>query len=117
MTVQRSLRLSILALAAAAGFAQPPGGGAGDGIWRRNDYYGELLTFDPCIGHQPGNGAYHFHANPLCLRAQLNDNVQTLRTSRNGSSYAELTSGWSHSPILGWAPDGYPIYGPYGYSN
>src|SRR5262249_8044274 len=22
-----------------------------------------------------------------------------------------------HSPILGWVRDGYPIYGPYGYSN
>jgi len=118
----RSLQISCLALFAIAALAQPPGGGpggggAGDGIWRRNAYYGELLTFDPCVGHQPGNGAYHFHANPLCLRAQLNDNLQTPRTSRNGSSYVELTSGWHHSPILGWAPDGYPIYGPYGYSS
>lgn len=110
-------------------WAQPPGGpggsppggaggpGGGDGIWRRNAYYGELLTFDACVGHQPGGGNYHYHANPLCLRAQLNDNLVTLRSSRDGVSYAELTSGWHHSPILGWAMDGYPIYGPYGYSN
>ncbi len=26
-------------------------------------------------------------------------------------------NGSKHSPILGWANDGYPIYGPYGYSN
>ena len=97
----------------------PPGGGgaSGDGIWRRNAYYGELLTFDSCVGHQPGNGSYHYHADPLCLRAQLNDNLRILRTSRNGSVYAELQTGRHHSPILGWAPDGYPIYGPYGYSN
>jgi uncharacterized protein (TIGR03437 family) len=75
-----------------------------------------LLTFDACVGHQPGGGNYHYHANPLCLRAQLNDNVVTLRSSRDGSSYAELASGWHHSPILGWALDGYPIYGPYAYS-
>ncbi len=103
-------------------WAQPPGGGpgggnAGDGIWRRNAYYGELLTFDACVGHQPGNGNYHYHANPLCLRSQLNDNLVTLRSSRTGVSYAEVASGWRHSPILGWAIDGYPIYGPYGYSD
>src|SRR5579863_3461575 len=40
----------------------PPGGpgGGGDGIWRRNAYYGELLTFDACVGHQPGTGMYHY---------------------------------------------------------
>ena len=101
----------------------PPGGGpggagnSGDGIWRRNAYYGEFLTFDSCLGHQPGTGQYHSHVTPVCLRAELNDNVVTLRSSRNGASYAELTSGWHHSPILGWALDGYPIYGPYGYSD
>src|SRR5580700_6893722 len=114
--------LTVLAAAVAA-FAQPPGGGpggggtSGDGIWRRNAYYGELLTFDACVGHQPNTGSYHYHANPLCLRAQLNDNLVTLRSSRTGVSYAEITSGWHHSPILGWAMDGYPIYGPYGYAN
>jgi uncharacterized protein (TIGR03437 family) len=110
---------SIITLVAATATAQPgPGpGGGGDGIWRRNAYYGELLTFDACVGHQPGNGMYHYHANPLCLRAQLNDNLQTVRSSRNGVTYSELNSGWHHSPILGWAIDGFPIYGPYGYAN
>ena len=115
-------RLMALALFSAIAWAQPgppPGGGggtAGDGIWRRNAYFGELLTFDACVGHQPGGGNYHYHANPLCLRAQLNDNLVTLRTSRDGGSYTEVASGWHHSPVLGWALDGYPIYGPYGYS-
>ena len=44
------------------------------------------------------DGAYHHHQNPLSLRTQLGDD------------------GSGHSPILGWAFDGYPIYGPYGYS-
>src|SRR5689334_16602102 len=112
--------LLFFALTAAA-IAQPPGGGpppggapgggnAGDGIWRRNAYYGEILTFDSCVGHQPGNGQYHYHASPLCLRSQLNDNLVTVRSSRNGSVYSELQTGWHHSPILGWALDGYPIY-------
>ncbi len=93
-----------------------PGGGSGDGIWRRNAYYGEFQTFDACIGHQPGTGEYHYHANPLCLRAQLGDNVVVLRNARTGPVYQEKASNWTASPILGWAIDGYPVYGPYGYS-
>ena len=108
--------------------AQPPGGGpgggpggpggaSGDGIWTRNAAFGELETFDLCNGHQPGMGAYHHHLNPVCLRAQLNDNVVALNSGRLGTKYVEKTSGWTHSPILGWSFDGYPVYGPYGYTN
>ena len=95
--------------------AQPPGGGGG--IWIRNAYYGEAQTFDKCLGHQPGNGQYHHHAQPVCLRAQLNDNLITVNIGRTGAIYREKSAPWTHSPILGWAFDGYPIYGPYGYSD
>ena len=94
-----------------------PPGGRGDGIWLRNAYYGELETFDSCFGHQPGSGEYHHHVQPVCLRAQLQDNVEVVSTGRTGAIYREKPSGWKHSPILGWAFDGYPIYGPYGYSD
>lgn len=102
--------------------AQPPGGGgpggaSGDGIWRRNAAFGEAQTFDPCLGHEPGTGTYHYHVNPTCLRAALGDNIVVTKTSRVGSTYQEATTNPKHSPILGWAQDGYPIYGPYGYSN
>ncbi len=108
----------ILILTALSITAQgPPGGGSGDGIWTRNAAYGELETFDPCNGHQPGNGQYHHHINPVCLRAQLNDNVVAVSTGRLGTVYTEKAAGWAHSPIVGWSFDGYPVYGPYGYSN
>tara|TARA_B100001287_G_scaffold62682_1_gene50868 strand:- start:17185 stop:27846 length:10662 start_codon:yes stop_codon:yes gene_type:complete len=29
----------------------------------------------------------------------------------------EITTGFAHSPIVGWAYDGNPIYGPYGFAN
>ncbi len=99
-----------------AAFAQPPGG-QGDGIWLRNAYYGEAQTFDRCLGHQPGNGQYHHHVQPVCLRAQLEDNLEKVSTLRIGTVYREKASQWKHSPILGWMFDGYPIYGPYGYSD
>lgn len=112
-------RAMLLTLMCGAAMAQPPGqgGASGDGIWRRNAAYGEAQTFDTCMGHQPQTGTYHYHVNPICLRAQLNDNVVLARNSRVGAIYQEKTSGWTHSPILGWAQDGYPIYGPYGYSD
>jgi len=108
---------------AGAAFAQPgppmggPPGSTGDGIWLRNAYFGEAQTFDACVGHQPGTGQYHHHADPVCLRAQLNDNLEEVRTARTGTTYREKPAPWTHSPILGWAFDGYPIYGPYAYSD
>src|ERR1022692_815651 len=108
----------------ALAWAQPPGGppgglggAAGDGIWTRNAAFGELETFDLCNGHQPGSGMYHHHINPFCVRAQFNDNVVAVSTGRLGTQYTEQTANWTHSPILGWAFDGYPVYGPYGYSD
>ena len=122
--MRSSTQLAIAVLSVAAGIAQPPpppgggpGGGAGSGIWLRNAYFGEKETFDACLGHQPGTGDYHHHVQPVCLRAQLDDNLELVATGRTGSSYREKSSGWNHSPILGWALDGYPIYGPYSYSD
>ena len=55
---------------------------------------------------------YGYPSNPKILRSNLNDNVLGVNTN-----YSEKTTGLVHSPILGWAYDGNPIYGPYGYSN
>jgi hypothetical protein len=46
---------------------------------------------------------------PKALRLQLGDNI--------GQNFAEISSGRLHSPLLGYAYDGNPIYGPYAYSN
>ncbi len=95
----------------------PPGGQSGDGVWLRDAYFGEAQTFDACVGHQPPSGQYHHHASPVCLRAQLNDNIELVRSARTGPVYRETAGPWKHSPILGWAFDGYPIYGPYAFSD
>src|SRR5579862_4533826 len=82
-------------------FGPPPPGGPrsprgrggpgmmGDRIWTRNAAFGELETFDLCNGHQPDIGMYHHHINPICLRAQLGDNVVVVSTGRLGTQYAE----------------------------
>ncbi len=90
-----------------------PGGGArGDGVWNRDAYINEGITFDPAFAHQAG-GTHHYHANCPGLRHLLGDSVDyTVATN----SYTENFNG-QHSPILGWARDGYPVYGPYGYDD
>ena len=51
---------------------------------------------------------YGHVANPKALRVALNDNI-----SSSGSEPATKT----HSPIIGFAYDGNPIYGPFGHEN
>lgn len=67
------------------------------GVWNQNAIVVEGPSFDSCLGHPSGNGEYHHHLNPRCL---YNDRDST-----------------QHSPIIGFAFDGYPIYGAYGYAN
>ena len=67
------------------------------GIWNRNAYYWEGSGFDNCLGHPNQQGEYHHHVSPKCL-------------------YNDADS-LNHSPIIGYAFDGFPIYGAYAYSN
>jgi len=57
-------------------------------------------------------GEYAHLSDPKQLRYVLGDNV--FREASTGQ-LKELSSGLRHSPIIGWAFDGNPIYGPYGY--
>ena len=65
--------------------------------WNRNALVFEGASFDSCLGHPAPGGTYHNHVNPKCL-------------------YNDLDS-THHSPIIGFAFDGYPIYGCYGYAS
>ncbi len=99
---------------ASATDATPTNGITGDGIWNRDGYHNEGVTFDPALAHQAGNN-YHYHAQPIALRYQLGDHVDyNSTTNRYTESAAAVTQ---HSPILAWAADGLPVYGPYGYSD
>lgn len=65
-------------------------------IWNRNAYYWEGVSFDSCKGHADQSSEYHNHIASSCI-------------------FNSTSS--SHSPIVGFAFDGFPIYGPYGYSS
>jgi hypothetical protein len=93
--------------------ATPGGSFTGDGVWNRDAYHNESVTFDNALAHQAGSN-YHYHAQPIALRYQLGDHVDYAAAT---NSYTEQTSPVQrHSPILAWAADGLPVYGPYGYS-
>ncbi|MGZ5505326.1 MAG: YHYH protein [Limisphaerales bacterium] len=86
----------------------------GEGIWNRDAYVNEGITFDSGMAHQ-ARIEYHYHANPIALRHQLGDHVDF--DAKNNRYQESSTKPTKHSPILAWARDGLPIYGPYGYSD
>lgn len=67
------------------------------GVWFRDAYVFEGISFDNCLGHPAPNGEYHTHVNPTCLYDDTDNSV--------------------HAPIIGYAFDGFPIYGAYGYDD
>ena len=56
-----------------------------DAVWR----------LDRCCGHPSPNSMYHYHKYPVCVKSPWTDN------------------GENHSPVIGFAFDGFPVYGPY----
>jgi hypothetical protein len=66
-------------------------------VWHQNAIVVEGPSFDNCLGHPAPGGEYHHHLNPRCLY--------------------DDTDSTHHSPIIGYAFDGFPIYGAYGYSS
>ena len=58
-------------------------------------------------------GEYGHISNPQRLRYILGDSLQ----EQTAGTITEQESQITHSPIIGWAFDGNPIYGPYGYSD
>jgi hypothetical protein len=91
-----------------------PYGGMGDGVWNRDAVVGERLGFDCSKGH-PAMGNYHHHQNPSAFKLDLNviSNVCTLYDA-DGLYVIDSTQ---HSPLIGFAYDGFPIYGAYAYQD
>ncbi len=95
----------------------------GDGVWNRDAYHNESVTFDPAYAHQAGS-LHHYHASPIALRYLLDDNISySEQPDPNDANailriYTEAVAPpTKHSPILGWTRGGIPVYGPYGYDN
>ena len=53
------------------------------------------VWLDSCCGHPQQHGVYHYHKYPSCVKTPFADD------------------GKQHSPVIGFAFDGFPVYGPY----
>ncbi|MBK8498338.1 MAG: YHYH protein [Flavobacteriales bacterium] len=67
------------------------------GVWNRDALVWEGSSFDACLGHPAPNGEYHHHVNPACLYDYMDDQ--------------------QHADLIGYAFDGFPIYGAFAYAN
>src|SRR6185312_9623209 len=52
--------------------------------------------FDSCCGHPDQAGRYHYHKHPACVKSPFKDPAG------------------KHSPLIGYAFDGFALYGPNG---
>lgn len=67
--------------------------------WQYEPHGGAInLGLDSSNAHVQPNGAYHYHGIPTGLMEKLG-------------------GGKSRMTLIGWAADGFPIYGPWGHSN
>jgi hypothetical protein len=91
-----------------------PYGGIGDGVWNRDAVVGERLGFDCSKGH-PAMGNYHHHQNPSAFKWDIVV-ISTVCTVYNADGLYALDS-TQHSPLIGFAYDGFPVYGAYAHKN
>lgn len=74
----------------------------------------KTLSFDDCLGHTDTDHHYHYHMAPKCLFEDLGIPYPCNATwwhRKNRAKYWPQTG--PASPLVGWALDGFPIYGPY----
>lgn len=73
---------------------------------------------DTCGGHPESSGEYHYHSGSFlinCWDSKVWGSNAYYNDTNFSGDYFRHTDG--HSKVLGFCFDGYPLYGPYGYSN
>lgn len=81
--------------------------------WVKNRHFGATLDTNGGLVVQSDNKQKNYYgviSSPRRLRNRLNDNLVGLLLTETAGTKV-------HSPILGFAYDGNPIYGPYAFSN
>jgi hypothetical protein len=91
-----------------------PGGPMTTQAWNRDAVLAEKPGFDCSKGH-PANGNYHHHQNPSAFKLDLNV-ISTVCNLYDADGLYTIDS-TKHSPLIGFAYDGFPIYGAYGFKN
>ena len=96
------------------GMSPCPGGPGSSYSWNRDAIPAEKLGFDCSKGH-PAMGNYHHHQNPSAFNLDLSV-ISTICDLYAADGLYAIDS-TLHSPLIGFAYDGFPIYGAYGYKN
>ncbi|MDG1780962.1 MAG: YHYH protein [Flavobacteriales bacterium] len=91
-----------------------PGGMGTAQAWNRDAIPAELPGFDCAKGH-PAMGNYHHHQNPSAFNLDITVVSDVCDLYAADGLYAIDEN--SHSPLVGFAYDGFPIYGAYGFAN
>ena len=91
-----------------------PGGPGATMDWNRDAIVAERPGFDCSKGH-PAMGNYHHHQNPSAYKLDLN--VISTICNLYDSDGLYMIDSTQHSPLIGYAYDGFPIYGAYGFKN
>lgn len=91
-----------------------PGGPAAQQDWNRDAIPAEMAGFD-CSKAHPAMGNYHHHQNPSAFKLDL-DVVSDICNLYDADGLYAIDA-TQHSPLIGFAYDGFPIYGAYGSKN
>lgn len=91
-----------------------PGGPGASMDWNRDAIPAERPGFD-CSKAHPAMGNYHHHQNPSAFNLDL-VTISTICDLYPADGLYAIDS-TVHSPLIGFAYDGFPIYGAYGYKN
>jgi hypothetical protein len=96
-------------------FYGPEDGPGGDAVASYHDYYEEdrqEIVLGLCGGHSGPGGTFHYHYDGNCVHWHPE------QENKNWIDWIiDLVSPSQPSSVIGFAFDGYPIYGPYGYGN
>ncbi len=87
----------------------PEDGPGGDAVAGQEGAYEEdrqQVWLGLCHGHSGPGGEYHYHADSNCMHWHMEENQTWMDYSIDSSRTVT-----EHSPIIGFAFDGYPIYG------
>lgn len=91
-----------------------PGGPGTVQAWNRDAIVYENDGFDCSKGHPAGTN-YHHHQNPSAFDLDLNV-ISTICNLYDSDGLYTINTA-QHSPLLGFAYDGFPVYGAYAYAN
>ena len=94
-----------------------PGGMGAVQAWNRDAIPAEKLGFDCAKGHPAGTN-YHHHQNPSAFKydSPTSTTYSPICTLYDSEGLYVINPN-EHSPLIGFAYDGFPIYGAYGYTN